>query len=380
MTHPTATHTFFYNTRASFSLSSVAWLPLLICLSFLSACQRLPEPEPPQPRPVRVIQLDPADSRRVIELSGEVRPRVESHLAFQVGGRLIERRADLGQRVRKGEVLARIDPVDQALQENAMRAQLAAATAEADQAQLDYSRAIDLKSRNFVSQAEVDRRKAALDAMLARVDAVRAQLGVQSNLARYTALVAPGDGYITAVDANVGQVVGPGVPVLRWAQSNDMELAVQIPEARIDEVRRMGEATVRFWADQDAVSARLREVSSMADPLTRGFPARLSLKKAPDGLQFGMSAVARFQRTESVQGFKIPMSALFAEEGNAWVYVLDEAEGVVRRTAIKPHDIDGNQFIVKEGLSQGQWVVVAGTHALRDGQPARRFIEPIRGQ
>jgi multidrug efflux pump subunit AcrA (membrane-fusion protein) len=155
-----------------------------------------------------------------------------------------------------------------------------------------------------------------------------------------------------------------------------MEVAVFLPEARMEELRKIGKAQVRFWTEGPTVPARLREVSSMADPLTRNFAARLALQSAPDGIQYGMSAVARFERTEVSTGFKIPLTALFAEEGKSWVFLLDEAKGIVTRVNIVPSDIDGNQFVVKSGLSEGQLVVVAGTHVLKEGQGARRFIEP----
>lgn len=346
-------------------------------LLVLTACQRLPELGPPQPRPVRVIALSGAQTIKSVELSGEVRPRIESRLGFQVGGRLAERRVDLGQRVKAGDVLARIDPSDLKLQESAARSQLAAARTEAEQAGIEYRRTLDLRSKNFVSQAEVDRRKAALDASQARVDALQSQLSVQTNQARYTDLIAPTDGFITGLDVEVGQVVGPGVPVLRLAASRDMEVAVSIPEGRLQEVRDMGRATVRFWTDGEKVAARLREISSMADPLTRSFHARLTLESVPDNIRYGMSAVALFERKQNTDGFKIPLTALFAEEGKSWVFVLDDKEGKVNRINIIPHDVDGNQFVIRDGLSDGQLVVVAGTHLLKDGQAARRFIEPV---
>lgn len=351
------------------------WLPCMLLVA--TACQRLPELGPPQPRPVRVIALSGAQTIKSIELSGEVRPRIESRLGFQVGGRLAERRVDLGQRVKAGDVLARIDPSDLKLQESAARSQLAAARTESEQAAIDYRRALDLRSKNFVSQAEVDRRKAGLDAAQARVDALQSQLSVQTNQARYTDLLAPVDGFITGLDVEVGQVVGPGVPVLRLAASRDIEVAVSIPEGRLQEVRDMGRATIRFWTEGQRVTARLREISSMADPLTRSFQARLSLESVPDGIRYGMSATALFERKQNTDGFKIPLTALFAEEGKSWVFVLDEKEGKVNRINIIPHDVDGNQFVIREGLSDGQLVVVAGTHLLKDGQAARRFIEPV---
>lgn len=361
--------------RLSLSLlvSPLLWLPFLT----MSGCKPAPEASAPLPRPVRVIELSASQTVREIELSGEVKPRVESRLSFQVGGRLLERRVDLGQRVKAGDVLARIDANDLRLQESAARSQVSAAKTEAEQASLEYRRALDLRSKNFIAQAEVDRRKTALDAAQSRVDALQSQLAVQSNQARYTELTAPADGFITGVDADVGQVLAPGIPVLRWAAARDMEVAVTVPEVRLQDVRQIAQAKVRFWVDGSSVSARLREVSSMADPLTRTFNARLTLESVPDNIRYGMSAVARFERRTPTDGFRIPLTALFAEEGKSWVFVLDEKAGKVNRLPITPHDVDGNLFVVREGLSDGQLVVVAGTHVLKDGQAARRFIEPV---
>ncbi len=349
-----------------------------LSLLLTAGCQRFPDEVTPQPRPVRVIQVSAQGALKFAELSGEVRPRVESRLGFQVGGRLVERPVDLGQKVRKGQVLARIDPIDLNLQESAGKAQLNAAQTEAEQIRLDYNRALELKSKNFVSQAEVDRRKAALDTALARVETAKSQLGVQANQSRYSVLLAPDDGFITGVEADVGQVLAAGTPVLRWGQSSSMEIAVTIPEGRVEDIRQMGKADVRFWADGDHVQARIREVSSVADPATRSFSARLTLDTIPDGVKYGMSAVARFEKKDAKTGFKIPLSALFAEEGKSWVFVLDEKQGTVSRINIVPSEVEDNQFIVREGLQEGQWVVVAGTHVLKNGQAARRFIEPTK--
>jgi multidrug efflux pump subunit AcrA (membrane-fusion protein) len=150
-----------------------------------------------------------------LELSGEVRARVEARLGFRLSGKLAKRMVEVGQSVKVGQVLAQLDPSDLQLAVDSARAQAEAARTQRDLAAADFKRFQALKEQNFISGAELERRDAALKAAQAQLDQAQAQLAVQSNQAAYTSLRADASGVVTAVEAEVGQVLAAGATVLR---------------------------------------------------------------------------------------------------------------------------------------------------------------------
>ena len=169
----------------------------------LAGCAKKEAPEQPL-RTVRVMKVDGAAVSGSLTFPGEVRARYESRLAFRLGGKLVERRVDVGAAVKRGQVLARLDAQDASL--NAAQAEAARALAEAE-----AKRYRELRERNFVSQAVLDAKETALAT-------AAAQAGVAKNQAAYTTLVADRDGVVTAVEAEAGQVVAAGQTVLRVAE------------------------------------------------------------------------------------------------------------------------------------------------------------------
>ena len=192
-------------------------LLMVAAAALLAACSRPAPPEEPV-RSVKLLTVGVGALQSSLEYSGEVRARVESRLGFRVAGKIVQRQAELGQRVRAGQVLAQLDPKDYQLATDAARAQLASATTQRDLAAADYKRYQALKDQNFISGAELERRDATLKAAQATLDQARAQLSSQGNQAAYTTLVADVAGVVTGIDAEPGQVVSAGTPVVRQAQ------------------------------------------------------------------------------------------------------------------------------------------------------------------
>ena len=190
----------------------------------------------PQPEPIRAVKLMTVGLGAIgsgPEFAGEVRARVESRLSFRVGGKLLLRQAEIGQRVRAGQVLAQLDPQDYRLAADAIRAQLQVALTNRDLAEAEFRRYKDLKEQNFVSGAELERREATLKAANAQVEQVRAQLSVQGNQSAYATLVADVAGTVTAVDVEAGQVVSAGTPVVRIAQDGPRDVVFAVAEDRL---------------------------------------------------------------------------------------------------------------------------------------------------
>ena len=323
----------------------------------VAACSK---PEPPaQPlRTVRVMKVDGAAASGSLTFPGEVRARYESRLGFRLGGKIVERRVDVGAAVKRGQVLARLDAQDASL--NAAQAEAARALAEAE-----AKRYRDLRAKNFVSQAVLDAKETALKT-------AAAQAGVARNQAGYTTLVADRDGVVTAVEAEAGQVVAAGQTVLRVAEGNEKEIVIAVPEGDVEKVRgaegfavALNSLPGRSWV------GRLRELSPSADPATRTFAARIGVPEADESVRLGMSARVEAKVSRGDTALRLPLSAFFTRNDQANVWVVDPATQTVTLTKVETDGVAGNEMRVKAGLQSGQLVVTAGASLLEPGQKVR---------
>lgn len=321
-------------------------------------------------RPVRVMTVAPASGAAVAEFAGEVRPRIETRAGFQVAGRITQRRVEIGQNVKAGEVLAQLDPQDYRLAAEAAQAGLTAAQAERDQQRADYKRFEELRAKGFISQADLDRRKAALDAAEARWAQAAANSRVSGNQADYASLRAPHDAVVTGLDAEVGQVVSAGQSVVRLARTGEKEVASAIPEQQLALAKPGTPVVVRLWSGGPEIAGRVREVSPVADAATRTFPARVSLIDPPAGVALGMTASVVIASPVR-EALLLPLQAILLEGGKPQVWVYDAAAGTVARRPVKVGGVAGNEIAVAEGLKPGEVVVTAGVHLLQDGQKVR---------
>jgi len=258
-------------------------LPLMAALSSvlcLAACSKDPVATE-DVRPVRTLTISPRSSNAAVDFAGEVRPRVETRAGFQVAGRMTQRLVEVGQAVRQGQPLATIDPRDYRLAAEASEAARTSAQVDRDQQRADYKRFEDLQAKGFISQAELDRRKASLDAAEARYAQTVADARVSGNQAGYATLRAPHDAVVTAIDAEVGQVVAAGQSVIRLAQTGEKEVLIGIPEQQLAALKGANEISVRLWSGGGPIKGTLRELSPVADPATRTFPARIGLVNPP---------------------------------------------------------------------------------------------------
>ena len=355
--------------------------PLLVLAAalMLAACSK---PEPPQ-EPIRAVKLlkvsaGPVSAER--EYAGEVRARVESRLGFRVGGKLTQRPVEAGQRVRAGQLLAQIDANDLALASQAAQAQVSAAQTQRDLAAADLKRFTDLKSQGFVSGAEIERRQATLQAAEASLRQARAQGAVQGNQAGYARLVADGAGVVMAVEAEVGQVVAAGTPVVRVARDGARDAVINLPEDRIAGVRTGQTAQVRLWSagapGQAAWTATVREVAASADAATRTYQVKLALP-ADANAPLGATATVTLSQAAAPSAIRLPTSALMRATGggpnDSAVWVFDPASRTVSLRPVVVGGADGNQLLIASGLKDGEEVVSAGVHVLSPGQKVTRF-------
>ncbi|MDB5750824.1 MAG: efflux transporter periplasmic adaptor subunit [Ramlibacter sp.] len=348
--------------------SRLPWAAPLLSLALLAACARS-EPAPEPVRAVKVITVGASAMQSGSEFSGEVRPRIESRLGFRVGGKITHRQAEVGQRVTAGTVLAQLDPQDYRLAADAARAQVAAAATNRELAAADFKRFDALREQNFISGAELERRQATLKAAQAQLEQVQAQLASQGNQARYTSLVAEVSGVVTAVEAEPGQVVTAGTPVVRIAQDGARDVVFSVPEDKVMAIRAGTAVAVRLWAGQGEVAGRVREVAASADPATRTYSVKASLDAAAQPpLGATVTVLPQALRHDAVQAIKVPTSALRQEGQGTAVWVLDPATMTVRSQAVQVATADGNDAVISSGLTPGMQVVAAGVHVLAPGQ------------
>jgi len=356
---------------------------LLLAAVLLAACGGPPREEAP-PRPVKTLVVSAAPATQAFELPGEVRARVESPLAFRVGGRVLRRLVDAGATVNKGQVLAELDPADLRLAASAAGADVAAARSQFDMARADLARYRDLRAKNFISQAALDRHDNAYRAAESQLAAARAQAAIAANQSDYARLRAPADGVVTAVNVEPGQVVAAGQGVLQFAEPAAKEIAVAVAENQVEALRAAERLAVTLWAaPQQRYAGRLRELVPAADPVTRTYAARIAVPQANAAMGLGMTATVRVELPNQGPRWRLPLAALVPpvdpvaqpSASGAAVWRVDEASGKVVRTAVEVAGFAGNEVLIAEGLSPGQRVVVAGAARLAEGQQVRLLAE-----
>lgn len=343
-------------------------ITLLGAALLLAGCSK-PAPTEEPVRAVKVITVGVSPLSSGYEFAGEVRPRVESRLGFRVAGKIVKRQVELGQRVKAGQLLAQIDPQDYRLAADAARAQVAAARTNQELAAADYKRYATLKDQNFISGAELERRDTTLKAAQAQLEQAQAQLAAQGNQASYANLVADVAGVVTAVEAEPGQVVSAGTPVVRIAQDGPRDVVFSVPEDKIGEIKLGASVKVRVWTANTQIEGKVREIAASADPVTRTFSIKVSLDVG-NALPLGSTVyvVPQSLSHAGAPAIKLPTSALRQEGKETAVWVLDQTSMTVKPQVVQIATADGNEAVIGGGLQPGMLVVSAGVHVLSPGQ------------
>lgn len=334
----------------------------------LSACA--PKQESPEPvRSVKLLTVGASELNVQAEYAAEVRARVESRIGFRVGGKMIMRQAEVGQRVQAGQVLAEIDVQDFVLAAQAAQAQVVGARSQRDLAAADFKRYEALLVQNFISPAELERRSATLKAAQASLDQAMAQAQSQSNQASYAKLTAPSAGVITGVEAEAGQVVSAGQPVFRFAQDGPRDAVFAVPEQVVATLKIGQKMSATLSGNAQNFLGKVREIGASADPVTRTFAVKLALDKA-EALPLGMSLNVHAPQLAGSQPevLKVPTSAIRQESGQSAVWVFDPQTSTVSIQVVQVATADGNEVVIAAGLRPGQQIVSAGVHVLSPGQ------------
>lgn len=356
---------------------------VLLSASFvltLAACSK-PAATPEPIRAVKTMVVAPAATGSTLEYAGEIKARVESRLGFRVGGKMVDRPVNVGDAVKAGQVLARLDPRDLRLSEDVARAAVASAAVNLQQAEADFKRYRDLKDQGFISGAELERRETTLKVAQAQLTQARAQSGWQGNQSAYTALTADVGGVITGVDVEPGMVVAAGAPVLRLAHDGPRDVVFSVPEDKVALVQaiaaRRGSVQVRLWSNErELLPATIREISAAADPGTRTFLVKADLGGAATSPRLGQTASVEIPTPRLAGIARVPLSALREHEGGSAVWVVDPSTMTTVARPVRVGGAEGSEAIVLAGLSAGDRVVTAGVHVLQAGQKVRLYADP----
>ncbi len=323
------------------------------------------------PRPALVIQVNPNLEAERNVYAGEVRARHEADLAFRLAGKLVARQVEVGSVVQAGEVLARLDPADSALNADAARSQLAASATEYAYATAELDRYRSLLEKKFISQAVYDGKLNAFNAAQARQQQAQAQAALAGNQAGYATLRADRAGVITAVTADPGQVVAAGQAVMKLARPEEKEVAIAVPESRLAELRAAQDASIRLWAEPGKVyRGKIREIAPTADTATRTFAVKVSVLDAGPEVRLGMTANVLLGGA-AAHSLLLPLSAVTQKDGQTSVWVVEGADNKVVPRTVQIGAYRENGVTVLSGLSAGERVVAAGVHKLLAGQVVR---------
>jgi membrane fusion protein, multidrug efflux system len=332
-------------------------------------------------RPVRTLTIGPPSIAAAANYSGEIKARHEAVLGFMVSGRIQQRLVEVGDSVKAGTPLLRLDPTDTALNAQAALAQVNSARSSLAQNRNDLARYEALAQKNYVGKSDLEKARLALANAEQSLKAAEANYRVAANQTGYTTLKANVDGVVTAIDADVGRVVQAGQVVIRIAEHGERELLVSVPESRVDELRNARALSVEMWADSThRYAGRLRELAPDTDSVTRTYAARISVLDADAAVGLGMTAKLLVDLSAAGDTRKLPLTAIFDPDGAPRVWVVDPKTSRVSPRPVTLAQMQKNAVLIGSGLSDNDIVVTAGVNLLHDGQQVRVVDAPARSE
>lgn len=322
-------------------------------------------------RPVKVVEIAAIDTSRTLSYSGTVRARTEMNLGFRVNGKITERLVDVGERVKSGDLLARIDSSDYELALTSAKASLEAAERQVETTELARVRAEQLFAKNVSPKSQLEQATLSYNQAVATRDSARSALDQAKNQVSYTGLKSDQNGIVTAVSADIGQVVGSGTPVVSVAVDGEKEVLVAIPETDIAQFKPGKVVTVGFWSNAALMlQGKVREVAGSAEPQSRTFAVRISLPNDQNVL-LGMTAGIIASAADTQQLVSIPLSALAKKDDQPIVWTVDRTAETVHSRPVTVADFTADGVRIAEGLKPGDVVVAAGTQFMTEGLKVR---------
>lgn len=337
--------------------------------------------ESASPRLVRSFTVIPAQGG-VAEYTGVIHARTESDLGFRVSGKIIEKLVKAGDHVKREDALMRLDPTDLKLAVNAAQAAVEAARALNKRALADERRQRELVAIKAVSAQEYEQAKSAADATTAQLNSAVAYAAQLENQAGYAVLRAEADGVIMDVPADVGQVVTAGAVVVRLAHAGAREAVIDLPEGNVS--RAKSTAVARLYADQgQTFPAKLRELSAMADPLTRTYQARYSLGGVGENAPLGATVTVELDGEDAngaVQQYEIPIGSMYDGGIGTSVWVIRPDTSSLSRRQIDVAKLGSETALVSKGLKSGELILALGAHLVTEGERVKTLPAPAKEQ
>ncbi len=336
----------------------------------LAGCNKT-SPPLPEARPVRTVTIEHAAEGEIVSLTGHVRAKDEVSLAFRIDGQMIERPVHMGDVLKAGQMVARLDSQ---VQDNALRAaeaNLASIEAVLTEARLTFGRQQKLVNDGWTTRANFDTAQQKLLTAEAQVDAAQAQVRIAREQQSYTVLYADAPGAVTATGAEPGEVVRAGQMIVQLARQGGRDAVFDVPE----QLLRTGPRDPRVeivlnGAPNVKAVGRVREIAPQADATTRTYQVKVGIENPPAAMQLGATVTGRIQLS-APPGVDVPASALTESDGRPAVWVVDPQSHTVSLRSVDVLRDDPDTVVISQGLETGEVVVTAGTQTLRPGQKVR---------
>jgi RND family efflux transporter MFP subunit len=360
--------------KSGIHLTSVLFLGFLV----LTSCGQKEE-QVEVIRPVRYMEVYSTGGTRLRIFSGVARSGLESKLSFRVPGTVQHVAVALGDKVKRGDLIARLDPGDYELRVQQAEASLTNAEAQARNAAANYDRVRSLYENNSASRTDLDAARAGQESSTARMQASGKELELAQLQLRYTRLTAPTGGDIARVDVEVNENVGVGQTVVILTAGSDIEVKVSMPEILISQVSEEQIVQVEFDAiPERQYAATVTEVGVAATGMVTTFPVTVLLGETDPDIRPGMAAVVSFafESEDRRERYLVPTVAVGEDRDGRFVYVVhpkpdEPGHGIARRREVTVGELTADGLEIFEGLSDGDLVITAGVSLIRDGQKVK---------
>ena len=338
---------------------------LLIGTAVISGCGS-EKPTEDTSLKVRTITIGEESGTTSAGYAGTIHNKTETNLAFQIGGRVLNKFVNVGDSVQAGQVIAQINSSDTAAQVQKSEGDVKAAQSAFELAETNAKRYRELYAQQAISRLQLDQAENQLNVASAQLQQAQAGLNLSSNQSSYTTLTAPDTGIITALNLESGQVVAAGQNVGTLAAGHDPEAVIALPEQELSKIHVGSPANVTFWALPNVtVQGVVREISPVPDPVARTYTVKIALQNPPREVQLGMTVNVNLATTDTSH-ITIPLTALVKDSsGNNAVYIIRDKKAHL--VPIKTGDFGQNSVIVTSGLAKGDIVITAGTQQLQEG-------------
>ena len=348
--------------------AAIFLLPVFIVLS---ACNQEPVQETDIIRPVKYITVRPADSEKRRTFSGAAKAAVESRLSFKIDGTVEALKVKVGDRVRKGDLIAELDSNLYELKVQEANAALQEAEAQLRNAEKTYERTAQLYVNKHASKSDLDLAQATAESARAAVMSIRKRLAQAKLQLSYTRLHAPLDGAIAAVPIDINENVSAGMPVALLNAGSEYEVLAAVPEVLISAFNTGERAVVTFSALKDReFEAAVTEVGISAIGAGSTYPVTVKIIGENDRIRPGMAAeVSFFLSSSASEYFIVPSLSVVSEGGQTYVYTLHKngETHTVKRTKVTTGELTTEGIEITSGLNAGDKVVSAGVSRMKDG-------------